>query len=363
MLLGWSHAAFAQRPPAIVPDDPQTLVETLPRGYAALMPTAAPLTPAQILPQVQQLLGTSARTGDFRLAARADALLSRFPSTDRNRNVLAARAYTAQHRHDFAAALSLLDELIALDPRDGEARLSRAQIQLVQGRLRMARNDCTALLGIDIADGLLCTASLSLRKGDTAAAASLLERWLAQSAPGGESQRYALTLRAEVAGRAGVPGADAWYKRALALAPDDVRTLAAYARYLRGAGRNAEVEALLAAHADNDGLQLQRTLAASAAGSPLAVPLAQSQARRYRLAHSVGTQPEMRDEAELMLLRHQSEPALALALANFKTQRDYEDVDLLVRAADAAGRPEALDPMRQWAAAEQLAMPPTSGRR
>lgn len=342
----------------MVPAGPQVVLERLPRGYAALMPTAPSATPASALETARALLDAAARTGDFRLAARADALLSRFPPGDNTPALLSARAFSAQHRHDFTAALRFLDRLVAQLPRDGDARLSRAQVHLVQGRLDKAREDCTALVGIDVGDGLLCVASLSLRRGDHDSAADLLDRWIAQSLPTGGSSRYALVLRAEIAARARDADTERWFQRALALDGADVRTLAAYARYLRSVGRDREVEALLAGKTDNDGLQLQRALAAYRIDPVQARTLVQAQAARYALAHQVGSQPEMRDEAEFLLtLRGQAGPALALALANFQDQRDYEDVDILQRSAEAAGRDDALAPMRQWAAAQRLPLP------
>lgn len=88
---------------------------------------------------------------------------------------------------------------------------------------------------------------------------------------------------------------------------------------------------------------------------PDARRLADALAVRYATAHAVGAQPELRDEAEFLLsLRGDAGAALALALRNFETQRDYEDIDLLNRAARAAGRPESLAGLRTWAAGEGL---------
>lgn len=348
-------SALAQRPAAVVPSDAGVVIERLPRGYARLMPSAT--APAPIA-QVTALLATAAQTGDARLAARADALLSRIPLRDQNPDVLRARAFSAQHHHDFAGAVKLLDALIAHEPRDGAARLSRAQINLVRGRLDLARADCAALvLGIDAGSGMLCVAMLALRNGQYPTAAATLDRWLqANTRP--ESQRHGLVMRAEVAARAG-DRADAWFRRALALAPEDVRTLAAYARYLRAAGLDREVETLLADAPDHDGLHLQRTLAAYRIDPTKAAALVAAQARRYATAHAVGSTPEMRDEAEF-LLRVRDDPAAALLLAqrNFQSQRDYEDVDLLHRAAVAAHRPDALRPLQAWAQSQRLSLPP-----
>ncbi|HYM87256.1 MAG TPA: hypothetical protein VET30_11070, partial [Pseudoxanthomonas sp.] len=351
--------AFAQRPPATIPTDRQALLERLPEGYAALAPSRLPSTPARSLAQAQMLLNTSARTGDSRLAARADALLAAFPATDRPPALLYARAFSAQHHHDFLGALVLLDSLIQDNPRDGNARLSRSQVRLVLGRLDQAREDCTALLGIDISDGLLCAASLSLRRGEYTTAGSLVERWLASTIPADGRRRYALVLRAEIAARAGDGDADAWFLRALALDRRDVRTLAAYARYLRGVGRNREVEILLSQDTVSDGLQLQRALASHRVDSARARKLIEAQGARYALAHAVGSEPEMRDEAEFLLtLRRQPDAALVLALKNFESQRDHEDVEILRRAAAAAGRNDVLASLQKWADSQHLKLPP-----
>jgi hypothetical protein len=363
--LAATSIAWAQRPPAVVLGDPHLVLEHLPHGYARLMPTSLSSTPAAAplasITRIRQLLAIAAQTGDARLAARADALLARMPVHANDPDVLLARAFSAQHRHDFTAAVTLLDTASAQSPRNAAARLSRAQIQLVRGRLDLARADCTALvLGIDAGSGLLCVGMLSLRSGHYAAAAAALDRWLQDSSPADESRRYALVMRAEVAARACDRAADAWFRRALALAPDDVRTLAAYARYLRSVGRDREVAPLLIAQTSHDGLQLQRTLAAYRLDPQAATPLVNAQARRFAAAHAAGSPTELRDEAEFLLVaRNDARGALALAQLNFNSQRDFEDVALLQRAAVAAGRQDALQPLHAWSAGQHLLLPPT----
>jgi tetratricopeptide (TPR) repeat protein len=316
------------------------------------------------LAQIQTLLATAARSGDARLATRAEAMLSQLPRSVSDSSAgIQARAFAAQHRHDFARALELLDGLIARNPRDGAARLSRAQILLVQGRIDRARADCAALsLGIDAQSGLLCIAALSLRMGDYDTVASLLDRLLSQPLEDPAIGQYVLLMRGAAASRAGDADADRWFERALALAPDDVRTLAAYARHLRSRGAYSRIIHLLAKAPDTDGLRLQLSLAVHAAGLPQAAVLTASQGRRYALAHAVGTQPEMRDEAEYLLtLRGNASAALELAQRNFESQRDYDDVDILRRAAMAAHRPDALAELDRWAGSQHLALVPTRG--
>jgi Tfp pilus assembly protein PilF len=366
--------AWAQKPVAFVPDDPQTVIERLPRGYAALRPPPRDSAPTATLIQAQALLAAAARSGDARLVGRADALLAHHPGRERDPAVLRLRAYSAQHGHDFAQALRLLDRVIAIEPRAADARLSRAQLHLVGGRVTEAHADCVALaLGIDAGDGLLCAAMVSLRRGRYAVATAAVDDWLRRDAETRvrtgaatdiERRRFVETLGAEVAARAGADDADARFRRALALAPDDVRTLAAYARHLRRVGRAREAEALLRGHEGHDGLRLQRALALRAIGTADALRatqvLADGLARSYAQTRAVGREPELRDEAEFLLrFRGDAAGALRLAQRNFADQRDAEDVELLVCAAQAAHRPEALAPLRAWAAAEAIALPAT----
>lgn len=362
-IVGFSACAQAARPPIVVPRSATTVIERLPSGYARIKPAARHAQPS--LADARQLLATSAMTGDSRLAARADAILAKFPGKTRSAELLRLRAFSAQHRHEFTAAVSLLDQLIALEPRDGDARLSRAQIQLVRGQVKLARADCAALaLGVDSGSGMLCTAALSLRLGNTTAASTFSEQWLAAIPETDPRRRFGLVLRAESASRAGDGDADAWFDQALRLQPDDVRTLAPYSRHLRASGRPAEALRLLARAPSSDGMHLERTLAAHAAGAPGAKQLAQAQARRYQLARALGSTPEIRDEAEFELsVRGNADAALALAISNFRSQRDFEDVELLRRAATAAGKPEALDAVDAWARSQQFPAPTTARTR
>ena len=302
-------------------------------------------------------------TGDTRLVARADALLSRQPAADGNPDLMRLRAYSAQHRHDFSGALRLLDHLIDAQPRNAGARLSRAEIQLVQGRIDKARADCRALaLGIDADTGLLCAASLALRTGGYAEASALLDRLLGQFKANDPRRSFALLARAEVAGRAGDADADARYRAAVSASPGDIRTRVSYARYLRRVGRDAEVEQVLAGSEQSDTAQLQRTLAAVAGKRANAQLLVAAQSRRYDMAHALGSQPEMRDEAEfLLVVKRQPDQALGLALRNFEQQRDHEDIDILVRSANAAGKPGALDGLHAWQQAQGTASADSSG--
>jgi tetratricopeptide (TPR) repeat protein len=367
----WSACAFAQRPEASIPDSRNAVVEVLPKGYAALMPRRNRLSTVE---EAQILLDTAARSGDARLIARADALLASYAGPRATPATLRARAHVAQYRHDFATALELLDRALKIDPRDGAARHARAQILLVQGEIGRARGECASLaVGIDADRGLLCLAAVETRRGEYDQAIGLLDGWLARAGDGDgdgdgdggdrELHRHVLVMRAEAASRRGDADADAWFRRALALDPADVRTLAAMSLHLRARGRPAEAYALLAAAPRSDHLVLERALAAHESGQPDAPALAAEIARRFELARRLGSEPDVRDEAEYHLtLRDEPKRALELAQHNFEEQRDYEDVDLLARAIVAADRPDAWKPVQGWAERQQLPLTVEPGR-
>ncbi len=268
------------------------------------------------------------------------------------------RAAAAQHRHDFSAAAALLDQALALDARDVGARIARAQIYLVQGRIDDARKDCITLaLGVDVSFGTLCAASVAMRKGELDQAALLVDRWMDQDQGDLEIRRNVLVMRGDIASRAGDADADKWFEAALQLRPGDVRTLGAYARHMNHVRRHAAALALLAKAPAAEGLELQEAVAALASGHPDGHRMAADLARRYATTRAVGMLPELRDEAELELAMGNRERALELALLNFRSQRDYEDTELLVRAAAAVDRPEALAAARAWARRESVELP------
>lgn len=354
-LLLCSTTAIAQRPPWIVPQDPAQVLETLPPGYRGF---AAPMLPGDaVLPRIEAMLDTAARTGDTRLSTRADALLQTLPPKARNSAAgLRAMAFSAQHRHDFDQARALLGQVLKRNPSDGGALLARAQVNIVQGHLNKARSDCAVLaLRVDADLGIVCTVALQLRMGDYPSAASLADRWLDSGGNDPGLARYVWVMRGDIASRLAEPGADRWFRRALEQDPGDVRTRLAFARHLRRAGRPAEAQAILANATESDTVLLQRALAAREARSTEAGVLADRLGKRFRLARQTGSETELRDEAEYHLV-FSKDPAkaLQLSLENFQTQRDREDQELLEHAASAASRPDALEGLRAWARSERL---------
>lgn len=337
--------ASAQAPPIFVPQNDSVVLARVPRGYAAWRETETRFdSPEGLALAMAQV----AREGDARLAGRLQKHLDGLPSKSGS-HVTLARAWIAQHQHRFANARGLLDELLAREPRDASALAMRAHINLTQGRLRDAQRDCAALLFIEARQAMFCGARLAERRGNFEGASRLLARLRT-----GEDAvaRDALLLSAEIAAARRDPSAEDFFRTVRELAPDDVRPRIAYARWLRRVGRSREALQLLPIDPAHDGLALERVLSAAASKLPDAQAQRTRLLARYAAARAAGVTPETRDEAELALLAGDSQRGLQLALANFQTQRDMEDFELLERAARAARQPQSLAPLEAWASRE-----------
>lgn len=362
MVMAWlvCHPAAAARPPAFLPARGDDVVETIPASYRTVSRhRIAPAPPT--VDDVSTMIALAQRSGDARIAARAEAAVSHWPRTGAPLQVVLARAWLAQHRHDFASSMALLDAAVEQDERAHAARFMRAQVNLVRGNITAARSDCVAVAlagGID--EARLCAASVATRLGRHDEAARLLDARPIE--PGGDAglARYAGMLRAEIAARAGEDAAPR-FERLVAEAPDDVAVLAAHARHLRTSGRAGEALELLQAHRSHDRLLLESALAARAARDPQAAVLAAQIEARYAQARQLELEPELRDEAEYWLLLG-GDPARAYALArrNAVTQRDVEDVAILRAAGAASGIADPLSPLRSWAARESVPLGPAA---
>jgi hypothetical protein len=334
-----SNDVMAERPVAYVPGD-EEIVETLPAGYESVSSTPT-------FERANRWLALAARSGDGRLAGRAETELQRLAPTS---DVQRAQAWAAQHRHDFSTATRTLDALIAADARDVASRAMRAQIDVVQGRLREAKRRCAEMALLDVDTALRCTADVARRTGERDAARRALDRLLA-SATAPDVRRDLLVARAEL----GRLDADADFRDAIAIAPDDVRTIAAAARHWRATGRAAEVLVLVPADTPHTGLRLERVLASKSVGNPAWQAEASALESEWARIRQAGATPELRDEAAFHLfVREDAARALALARESWAEQRDTEDEAILLAAAAAANDTSVPDEIAQWRAAEGL---------
>ena len=290
---------------------------------------------------------------DPRYAGYAEAALAPWLSLDAPPpDVLVLRAIIRQGRHAFIAALEDLDQALALRPGHAQAQLSRAFILQAQGRIAEAAESCRRLSGgIDRLVAATCRARVASLSGDAAGARQMLTAALAETRTTDDGIRlWALTNLAEIAERSGDDAAaERHYQAALALERRDIYLLAAYADFLLDNGRPADVRRLLDGETGPDPLLLRLTLAEQALGDARYEDHRAALDARFRAAQRRGDQRHLREEARFALqVRGDATAGLALALDNWRTQREPADARLVLEAALAAGTPDRAAPVIRW---------------
>jgi Tfp pilus assembly protein PilF len=272
--------------------------------------------------------------------------------------VLVLRATLRQSRHDFTAALADLDKVLALDPTNAQARLTRAVVRQVEGDYPAALGDC---LSLALLAGTLvtetCAASLRSLTGDARSARDRLEAALDHAAPATDDQirLWALTVLGEIEMRLGDgEGAERSFRTALSLGRD-AYLLGAYADFLLDAGRPEDVMTLLHDDALVDPLLLRLALAEQSLLTPTLQARIADLSERFAANRRRGDTSHQREEARFALyLLKDPTAALRLAEANWAQQREPADARILLEAARAADTPEAAAPVLHWLARTRI---------
>ena len=343
-----SVAAFAT---PFTPEDDNQVLERLPEaqdrsGQALRRALAADPKNLGLAVQVARQDVDRARTqGDPRWLGRAEAALAPWPiGSEAPPNVLLLHAIVLQSNHDFAASLAALGQVLAHDPRNGQAWLTRASVRQVRAEYSAALADCGQFA--DHTLGLApdtCTASVMSLTGHAKLALKAVTISLRENASEPASTRlWAMTLAAETAARLGDPTAESRFAQALALDGSDPYLLGAWSDWLLDHGRAAEVVTLLRDRTRIDPLLLRLAIAEQALGLPAASGHIDDLAARFDTSRLRGEVVHRREEARFRLtLLHDSGGALALARANWEVQREPADARILLEAALATGRPDA----------------------
>lgn len=271
--------------------------------------------------------------------------------------VLVLRATIRQATHDFDNARSDLERALGREPRNAQAWLTLATVQQVTGNLAGARASCAKLPGLTPAlVHATCTAGVDGASGQAAEALANLTAAIdaSPSAPVGVLA-WARTLQAELAQRASQPAiAERSFRAALALDPQDAYARAAYADFLLDQGRPGEVLRLIAANTPVDSLLLRYVIAGRAAGAPAAAETA-TLAARFAAARARGDRVHLREEARFALLvGGDAAAALALAIENWKSQREPADARIALEAAVAANDARSVRPIIEWTRSSRL---------
>lgn len=270
------------------------------------------------------------------------------------------RATLLQSTHQFPEALRDLDAIVAAEPDNPQAWLTRATVQTVRGDYAAATRSCARLSSLTTQlVSISCIASIGAMTGRAAASAALLELTLSREPDAHANlQAWVLTLLAEIAERRGDgAGAESRYRRALALSPRDSYLLGAYADFLLDQKRPAEVLALLRDQTRIDGLLLRYALALRhmpAQGKELRTADAELGAR-FNAATQRGDAVHQREQARYELhVRGDAKTALALAQKNWAVQKESADMRILLEAALKTGDKAAAASVIDWVALYKL---------
>ena len=273
------------------------------------------------------------------------------------RPVRLLRATILQSTHHFDAALLDLDAVIAQEPANGQAWLTRATVLTVQGDYTKATADCARLSALTTQlVTVTCLANIASVTGRAASSERLLDMTLRRSAGAApELESWALSLLAEMATRRGESTlAEARYKTALAQQPRDSYLLGAYADFLLDRQRPQDVVKLLKEQQRIDALLLRYALALqSLPGQQTAFLAAKAElAARFNAAMQRGDTVHQREQARFALFLQQDIPAaLQLAQKNWAIQKEVTDMRVLLEASLAARNYGAAQPVLAWIAA------------
>jgi hypothetical protein len=139
--------------------------------------------------------------------------------------------------------------------------------------------------------------------------------------------------------------------------PDALRERLMLADLLLRSGEAAAVLPLLSAAPETDGVLLRRALAARTLGERDGA-IETVLADRVRLNLDLGLDAHAREDAMFfLLLADDPEMALDRARSNWALQHEFEDAQLLIDAAVAAGRPAEALPVLDWIEREGVEVP------
>jgi Tfp pilus assembly protein PilF len=263
--------------------------------------------------------------------------------------VLVLQATILQYRHQFADARELLLQALKRAPRDAQAWLTLATLDMVQGNYTAAGADCgqvTTHGGFVL--GLACSGNLRAYLGQAEQGIGFLVI-VENDAPRLEApfNAWVQGLLAESAERLGHwSDAEAHYRNALAQAPGDNFLLVAYADFLLDRDRPKEVLDLLGDYSQSDTAFLRLALAHAALHSPELPRYTWIMAARFEALAQRGSDYYGREQARFALhLQHDPKTALDLAQRNWRVQRAPGDARVLLEAAQAANQPQAAAPV------------------
>lgn len=333
--------------------DDQDILITLPSE--ALTPNAPPDSAPALADQVQAFLLQARSQGDPRYLGYAQALFERWPESRMTDRLKILRATLNQSLHHFEPAREELSDILKESNSNRQqvtqARLTLANLELVQGHYKSARSHCRQLA--DDFPGLIaasCLAQVEARTGHAETAYQSLHAQTRRAPASDTTDRiWALGTLADIAAQLGRPEAEQHWRQVLTLAPDDLYTRAQLADWLLERGENEAVIRLTESYEQVDSLAVIRAIAMKRHKHTDAGRLSAMLEERFTEARWRGTLLHQRDLARYALdIEGNAETALTHAQANWQDQREPLDTRLLLRAAESAGNDSVLADVRTW---------------
>ncbi len=248
------------------------------------------------------------------------------------------RGMIEQFSHAFDPALASLAKANELNPTSPEPLLWRSAIFMVQAKYAQAAAECAKLA--PLAEPLVGIGCSAYAEGSSKGGLGAAFDKLAAAAKANETSAPPLLLwqytrLAEMALRLErFDAAESYYKSALKLGITDQFLLGSYADFLLFRNRPQEVLVLLAEWERSDILLLRLALATKQSKDPRAADLATQLRTRFREAAKRGDRLHEQEAARFELdIEQNPKKALDLALANYSTQKEPRDAEILMRAA------------------------------
>jgi tetratricopeptide (TPR) repeat protein len=348
---------------SFIPQDDSMVLAEVPLGtrhaeLAARQVAAKRLDVA--LPLAQLYIKQARSTGDLRYLGYAEAVLTPWigqttagavsglvpGSAPTSADALVLYATVLQSRHEFLRALSVLEQARTLRPDDPQAWLTSATVLRVLGRYEQSLSACEQVaVRADPVVAELCKQGIRGLTGDLPSAYAAISQISSQGMPA-EERAWRDSELGEMAVRLGKDDeAERWFRNGLLSSPGDFYIRASYADLLLRNGRAQEALALLKGQDTLEPLLLRIAIAQKVLRHP---GLQQSSARlaaAFAAEAQRGEGIHRREEARFLLdVQNDARAALAAAQENWKVQHECDDVLVLMRAAHAAGVPQAAAP-------------------
>jgi tetratricopeptide (TPR) repeat protein len=299
------------------------------------------------LPLAQLYIKQARSTGDLRLLGYAEAVLAPWTgSAPASADALVLHATVLQSRHEFMRALSVLEQARALRADDPQAWLTSATVLRVLGRYQQSLAACEQVaVRADPVVAELCKQSIRGLTGDLPSAYASISQISSQGMPP-EERAWRDSELGEMAVRLGKDDeAERWFGDGLRSSPGDFYIRAAYSDLLLRHGRAQDALALLKGQDTLEPLLLRIAIAQRVLGHPGLKESSARLAAAFAAEAQRGEGIHRREEARFLLdVQNDPRAALVAAQENWKVQHECDDVLVLLRAAFAAGVPQAAAP-------------------